>query len=106
MIELTETAISAIRSAINGSTEPVAGLRIMVQSGGCAGNQYVMGLVKDAEPGDRLFEQGGVKVFLEENSVALLAGVTLDFAVSIEGTGFTFNNPNASSSCSCGKSFS
>lgn len=106
MIEVTETAINAIRNAISGSKEPTEGLRIMVQAGGCAGYKYTMGLVTGAEPGDLVVEQGGVKVFVDEKSAPLLAGVVLDFSVSMDGAGFTFNNPNAQSSCSCGKSFS
>ncbi|HET7543748.1 MAG TPA: iron-sulfur cluster assembly accessory protein [Polyangiaceae bacterium] len=106
MIELTETAANAIRSAISGSQEKVEGLRIMVQSGGCSGNKYMMGLVQTAQEGDVVVEHSGVKLFVEPNSVALLNGVTLDFTIGLEGAGFTFNNPNATSSCSCGKSFS
>lgn len=106
MIEVTDTAVNAIRNAISGSKEPVEGLRIMVQSGGCSGYKYMMGLVQTAEPGDVTVERGGVKVFVDEKSVPLLAGVVLDFSVSMDGAGFTFNNPNAQSSCSCGKSFS
>jgi iron-sulfur cluster assembly accessory protein len=106
MIEVTDTAVNAIRNAISGSNEPVEGLRIMVQSGGCSGYKYMMGLVQAAEPGDVTVERGGVKVFVDEKSVPLLAGVVLDFSVSMDGAGFTFNNPNAQSSCSCGKSFS
>jgi iron-sulfur cluster assembly protein len=106
MIEVTETAVNAIRNAITGSKEPVQGLRIMVQAGGCSGYKYLMGLVGAAEPGDVVVERGGVKVFVDEKSVPLLAGVTLDFSVSMDGAGFTFENPNAQSSCSCGKSFS
>lgn len=106
MIQVTENAVNAIRNAISGSSEPVEGLRIMVQSGGCAGYKYLMGLVKDAEPGDAVIEQSGIKVFVDEKSIPLLTGVVLDFSVSLEGAGFTFDNPNAEQSCSCGKSFS
>jgi iron-sulfur cluster assembly protein len=105
MIELTQSAANAIRTAIAGSSEPVQGLRIMVQSGGCAGNKYLMGLVADASPGDFVVDKEGIKVFVDAGSVDLLAGVTLDFSVSLEGSGFTFDNPNAEKSCSCGKSF-
>ncbi|HEY6876855.1 MAG TPA: iron-sulfur cluster assembly accessory protein [Polyangiales bacterium] len=105
MIELTESAVNAIRTAISGSPEPVEGLRIMVESGGCAGNKYMMGLVTDRQPGDVVVEKSGVKVFVDENSVAMLEGTVMDFTIGMEGSGFTFNNPNASSSCSCGKSF-
>jgi len=105
MIELTHSAANAIRTAIAGSAEPVQGLRIMVQSGGCAGNKYLMGLVADASPGDFVVDKEGIKVFVDAGSVDLLSGVTLDFSVSLEGSGFTFDNPNAEKSCSCGKSF-
>ena len=105
MIELTQSAANAIRTAIAGSSEPVQGLRIMVQSGGCAGKKYLMGLVADASPGDFVIEQEGIKVFVDAGSVDLLSGVTLNFSVSLEGSGFTFDNPNAEKSCSCGKSF-
>jgi len=105
MINLTDSAISAVRSAIAGASEQVGGLRIMVETGGCAGNQYKMGLV--AEPGDddTVIERDGVKVFVDNKSHELLAGTTVDFVVALEGSGFTFDNPNAKSSCSCGKSF-
>jgi iron-sulfur cluster assembly protein len=106
MIEVTDTAVNAIKNAISGSKEPVEGLRVMVQSGGCSGYKYMMGLVQAAEPGDVTVERGGVKVFVDEKSVPLLTGTVLDFTVSMDGAGFTFNNPNAQSSCSCGKSFS
>ena len=79
MIEVTETAVNAIRNAISGSKEPVEGLRIMVQAGGCSGYKYMMGLVQAAEPGDVTVERGGVKVFVDEKSVPLLSGVVLDF---------------------------
>jgi iron-sulfur cluster assembly protein len=106
MIELTQTAAEAIRNAITGAKGEVGGLRIMVQSGGCAGNKYMMGLVQEAQAGDVVVEQNGIKVFVDPGSVALLQGVTLDFTVGLEGAGFSFNNPNATASCSCGKSFS
>jgi iron-sulfur cluster assembly accessory protein len=105
MIQLTDSALSAIRNAIAGSDGPVEGLRIMVEAGGCAGYKYMMGLVAVREPDDFIVERDGVRVFVDSKSVRLLEGATVDFAVSLEGAGFTFNNPNATSSCSCGKSF-
>jgi iron-sulfur cluster assembly protein len=97
--------VGAIRTAITGSSQVVEGLRIMVESGGCAGNKYMMGLVPEKEPGDLVIEKGGIKVFLDANSAPLLQGTVLDFTIGMEGSGFTFSNPNATSSCSCGKSF-
>ena len=105
MIHLTDSAINAVRNAIKGASEPVEGLRIKVETGGCAGNKYLMGLVKTPDENDEVVERDGVKVFVEHGSPRLLVGITIDFVVAIEGAGFTFDNPNATHSCSCGKSF-
>jgi len=105
MIELTDSAVNAIRTAISGATGEVRGLRIMVESGGCAGHKYMMGLVAKGEPSDVVVEKDGVTLYVDEGSVPLLEGTQVDFTIGIEGSGFTFSNPNASSSCSCGKSF-
>lgn len=105
MINLTDSALNAVRDAISGADQPIGGLRILVETGGCAGYQYKMGLVNDAEPDDTVVEREGVRVFVDNKSHELLAGTTIDFVVALEGSGFTFENPNATSSCSCGKSF-
>jgi iron-sulfur cluster assembly protein len=105
MIQLTESAVNAVRSAIAGAKQPVEGLRIMVEAGGCAGFKYMMGLVSDVDPADLVVESDGVKVFVDNGSVSYLDGTTVDFVIGLEGSGFTFDNPQAKSSCSCGKSF-
>ncbi|MGQ0682651.1 iron-sulfur cluster assembly accessory protein [Bradyrhizobium sp.] len=105
MINLTDSALNAVRSAISTAPEPVDGLRIMVEAGGCAGLKYNMGLVKEVDPDDTVIERDGVKVFVDMKSHEFLAGTTVDFVVALEGSGFTFDNPNAKSSCGCGKSF-
>ncbi len=106
MINLTNSALNAVRTAISGAANPVGGLRIMVETGGCAGYKYKMGLVDTADPDDTVIEKDDVRVFVDMKSHELLAGTTIDFVVALEGSGFTFENPNAASSCSCGKSFS
>jgi len=106
MITLTNSALNAVKTAIGAATEPVDGLRIMVETGGCAGYKYLMGLVNEPKPDDTIIERDGIKLFLESNSHEILAGTTIDFVVALEGSGFTFENPNATSSCGCGKSFS
>jgi iron-sulfur cluster assembly accessory protein len=105
MINLTDSALNAVRTAIQGAKDPVGGLRIMVEAGGCAGYKYMMGLVDEASADDTVVERDGVKVFVDMKSHELLNGTTIDFVVALEGSGFTFENPNAASSCSCGKSF-
>jgi len=106
MINLTDSAVNAVQNAISGSDKPVGGLRIMVEAGGCAGFKYMMGIAEEAKPDDTVIERGGVKVFVDNKSHEHLQGTTIDFVVALEGSGFTFDNPNAKSSCSCGKSFS
>jgi iron-sulfur cluster assembly protein len=105
MIVLTQSAASALQSAMAGATNPIAGLRLDVESGGCAGFKYKMGLVPEAAAGDLEIESAGIKVFLAPDSAERLAGVTVDFVVNADGAGFTFDNPAAAKSCSCGKSF-
>jgi iron-sulfur cluster assembly protein len=105
MIQLTDGALSAVRSAIEGAGQPVEGLRIMVEPGGCAGMKYMMGLVSDVNPNDVVVEREGVKVYVDEPSLQHLSGTTVDFVIGLEGAGFTFDNPLATSKCSCGKSF-
>jgi len=106
MIHLTDSALNAVRSAISSASEPASGLRIKVQTGGCAGFKYMMGLVDEAEADDTVIEHDGVKVFVDMHSHEHLVGMTIDFVVALEGSGFTFDNPNAKASCGCGKSFS
>jgi iron-sulfur cluster assembly protein len=105
MIQLTDGALNAVRSAIQGATQPVEGLRIMVEAGGCAGLKYMMGLVSDVNPNDVVVEREGVRVYVDEPSLEHLKGTTVDFVTGLEGAGFTFDNPLATSRCSCGKSF-
>ncbi|WP_375778982.1 HesB/IscA family protein [Bradyrhizobium sp. ma5] len=106
MIDLTDSAVNAIKSAISSSTQPASGLRIMVEAGGCNGFKYSLGLAEEAKPYDTVIECGGVKVFVDDKSREHLVGTTIDFVMALESPGFTFHNPNATSSCFCGKSFS
>ncbi|MCP3380524.1 iron-sulfur cluster assembly accessory protein [Bradyrhizobium sp. CCGUVB4N] len=105
MISLTKSAENAVKSAISASAQPAKGLRIMVEGGGCAGLKYAMGLADEPKPNETVIERGGIKVFVDKNCHPHLAGTTIDFVVALEGSGFTFDNPNAKSGCSCGKSF-
>ena len=105
MIQLTPEAITAVKSALSRSTEPAAGLRIMVETGGCAGFKYMMGLEKEPRDGDAVLEQDGVGLFVDDLSMPHLDGMKVDFVTSLESSGFVFDNPNAASKCACGKSF-
>jgi iron-sulfur cluster assembly accessory protein len=102
MFHLTETAATAMRDAI--SAAGVQGLRLGVETGGCAGMKYRMALVKNAADDDIVIEQHGVRLFVEPAHEPHLKGMTVDFITDAKGAGFTFDNPNASK-CACGKSF-
>lgn len=105
MIELTESAVAAVKTAMARADVPTEGLRIMVESGGCSGLKYVMGLERVEREGDVVVDQDGVKLFIDAGSQPLVAGMTVDFVTGVERSGFVFDNPNAASRCSCGKSF-
>lgn len=104
MINLTDNALNAVRGVI--STSGASGLRITVESDGCAGFKYIMGLANETNSHDTVIERDGVKLFVDNDSQKYLAGTTIDFVLAQEGSGFTFDNPNGNASCSCGKSFS
>ena len=113
MIQLTDSAVAAIKTAISRASENAApgfqaaeGLRIMVQTGGCAGFKYMMGLEAQARDGDEVVRRDGVTLFIDSELQPHLVGMTVDFVTGLESSGFVFENPNASSKCSCGKSFS
>jgi len=106
MITLTPSALSAIDKFIKGAAAPVAGLRIAISGGGCSGFQYGMSLEEQAAEDDVVVECGQIKLLVDPFSAPLLNGVTVDFVDSLNGSGFKFVNPNATSSCACGSSFS
>jgi iron-sulfur cluster assembly protein len=106
MINLTPKAVSAIDKFIKGNDTPVAGLRISISGGGCSGFQYNMRLEETQAEDDVAVEIEGVTLLVDPFSAPLLTGVTVDFVDSLNGSGFKFENPNASSSCACGSSFS
>ncbi len=106
MITLTENAQKAINRFIKGADTPVEGLRISVTGGGCSGLQYGMVLEEAAKADDTVVEVGSLRIFIDPYSAPMLKGITVDFLDSMEGSGFKFENPNASASCGCGNSFS
>jgi iron-sulfur cluster assembly protein len=106
MLTLTPSALSAVEKFIKGSDTPVAGLRISISGGGCSGFQYGMRLEEAKADDDVEVAVGGVMLLIDPFSAPMLDGVTVDFVDSLNGSGFKFENPNATSSCACGSSFS
>lgn len=106
MLTLTESAQKAIQRFIRSAETPVEGLRISVTGGGCSGMQYGMNFEEAAGSEDTVIEYNDLKIFVDTESAPLLEGVIVDFLDNMEGSGFKFENPNATASCGCGKSFS
>jgi iron-sulfur cluster assembly protein len=82
-----------------------AGLRVSVLPGGCSGFKYSLNIEERALEDDMVAEVNGVRVFVDGFSAQYLTGVTVDYVSSMQGSGFTFSNPNATGGCGCGSSF-
>ena len=107
-IILTETAAREITTIIKQQeldAEKVR-LRVGVKGGGCSGFSYVLDLTESQKETDELFEQQGIKIICDPKSLLYLNGTVIDFKDELMGRGFVFQNPNATSSCGCGSSFS
>jgi iron-sulfur cluster insertion protein len=105
-LAISENAARRIRAIAAAEGDANLMLRVSVSGGGCSGFQY--GFKLDATRGadDRVFEQNGVKVVVDETSLDLVKGATLDFVEDLVGSYFKMSNPNAVSTCGCGTSFS
>ena len=82
------------------------GLRIGVKKGGCAGMEYTMAYVNEADPNDEAVEHGGARVLIAPMAQMFLFGTEIDYETSLLESGFKFNNPNVSDACGCGESIS
>jgi iron-sulfur cluster insertion protein len=104
MVTLTQDAREKLRALIDDEADPATGLRVQVVPGGCSGFEYDLSLAGPQE-GDEVVDSDGVRVIVDRFSVPYLLGVELDYEEGFQGAGFLIKNPNASSSCGCGKSF-
>jgi iron-sulfur cluster assembly accessory protein len=106
VITLTPSAATKVKDLIAAEGTPQLALRVAVRPGGCSGFSYEMFFDTDVAADDRLTEDNGVRVVVDEASAELLQGATLDYKDGLQGAGFAIENPNAQRSCGCGKSFS
>lgn len=107
MINITEKAKSKIHElrTKEGYTSN-HNIRVSVQGGGCSGLMYDLKFDDKNNTTDEVFEDNGVKIYVDKKSLLYLIGTVLDFSDGLNGKGFQFINPNASRTCGCGESFS
>jgi iron-sulfur cluster assembly protein len=104
VMTLTEAAAARVREIISASDKPIAGLRVGVRNGGCAGMSYTMEFAEAAAPHDEVIEDKGVRVLIDPKAVLFLLGSSMDFKADRLSSGFVFRNPNETSACGCGES--
>ncbi|MEZ5428336.1 MAG: iron-sulfur cluster insertion protein ErpA [Pyrinomonadaceae bacterium] len=107
-IDITENAAEEIKKFMANEEDlpETSGLRVRVVPGGCSGFQYSLNIEEESRQGDFILEKHGVRLFIDMFSAQYLSGVTIDYTSNMMGSGFTFENPNATGGCGCGSSFS
>jgi iron-sulfur cluster assembly protein len=106
VVRLTEAAAERVREIMDAAEKPVAGLRVGVKNGGCAGMSYTMEWAESIGPHDEVVEDKGVKVLIDPKAIMFLLGTEMDFKADKLSSGFVFNNPNQTAACGCGESVS
>ncbi len=106
MITVTESAKEQALKLMKEENLTNPFIRVGVKGGGCSGLSYDLSFDDQLKEGDQEFEDKGVKIVCDKKSFLYLLGTELDYSGGLNGKGFTFNNPNASRTCSCGESFS
>jgi iron-sulfur cluster assembly accessory protein len=106
-VNLTGRAAEEVQKFIVQEQVPAesAGLRVSVLPGGCSGFKYSLNIEERALDDDFVTEVNGVRLFVDGFSAQYLTGITIDYVSSMQGSGFTFSNPNATGGCGCGSSF-
>src|SRR4051794_760066 len=104
VMKLTERAAGRVRELIDNADRPLAGLRVGVKNGGCAGMEYTLEGVETPAPADDLVSEHGVNVYVDPKAMLFLLGSVMDFETTKLRSGFVFQNPNQVSSCGCGES--
>ncbi|MEN8179341.1 MAG: iron-sulfur cluster assembly accessory protein [Pseudomonadota bacterium] len=104
-IQLTESAAQHVRKMLTG--QPGIGLRLGTRKSGCSGFAYVVEFAEEIREQDQVFESMGVKLVVDNHSLSMLDGMTVDFVQqNVLNQGFEFINPNIKNMCGCGESFS
>ncbi len=104
VLTLTDAAAARVKEIIARAERPIAGVRVGVKNGGCAGMSYTMEYAESVNPLDEVIEDKGVKVLIDPKAVLFLLGTEMDFQTTKLSSQFVFNNPNQTSACGCGES--
>lgn len=105
-ITLSDRAVNKVRELVNEEENTALKLRVFITGGGCSGFQYGFSFDEDAAEDDTTIEREGVTVLVDPMSFPYLAGSEVDYSEGLEGSRFIVNNPNATTTCGCGASFS
>src|SRR5947209_6993956 len=104
VMRLSDAAATRIKDLMARVERPIAGLRVGVKNGGCAGMAYTMEYAERIDPADEVVEDKGVKILIDPKAVLFLLGTEMDYKVDKLSAQFVFNNPNQTSACGCGES--
>jgi iron-sulfur cluster assembly protein len=104
VMRLTDAAAMRIKDVMARADKPVAGVRVGVKNGGCAGQEYTMEYADAIRPSDEVVEDKGVKILVDPKAVLFLLGTEMDYKTEKLSAQFVFNNPNQTSACGCGES--
>jgi iron-sulfur cluster insertion protein len=102
----TDSAASKVKTLIEEENNSALKLRVFVSGGGCSGFQYGFTFDESINDGDTVVENGGVTLLIDPMSFQYLAGAEIDYTEGLEGAQFVIRNPNATTTCGCGSSFS
>ncbi len=105
-LKFTDAAANKVKSLIEEENNPALKLRIYISGGGCSGFQYGFSFDENITEGDITVENGGVMLVIDPMSYQYLEGAEVDYTEGLEGAQFVVRNPNASTTCGCGSSFS
>ena len=104
VMRLSDAAAARIKELLAKSEKPIAGVRVGVKNGGCAGQEYVLNYAEGPEPLDEVVEDRGVTIFVEPKSILFLIGSEIDYEEGKLAARFVFRNPNETDACGCGES--
>ncbi len=106
LLEFSDSAAKKLKAIQSEESNPALMLRVSVYGGGCSGFQYTFSLDQEVKAVDKTVEKDGVSLIIDQTSYQYLAGSEVDYSEGLEGAMFVVNNPNATSTCGCGASFS